>query len=89
MQELADHGISSANAHAARQAGAPAPGAAAASGDAGGLAAALEGLDVAAVVDAARGAPDGAARNAALRLLTAVACALPAQALHHVLEARP
>jgi len=49
---------------------------------------ALAGLDIGAVVDAARGAPDGAARNAALRLLTAVARAEPGGALAHVLEAR-
>lgn len=57
-------------------------------GDASGLDAALAGLDVGAVVEAARAAPDGAARNAALRLLTAVAGALPGEALHHVLEVR-
>ncbi len=53
-----------------------------------GLGSALADLDIGAVVGAARGAPDGAARNAALRLLTAVARAEPGGALAHVLEAR-
>lgn len=47
---------------------------------------ALRRFNVGLAVDAARSAPDGAVRNAALRLLGALAARLPERTLQHVLE---
>jgi hypothetical protein len=49
-------------------------------------AAAAPALEVEAVVAAAREAPDGAVRNAALALLTVLARAQPQRTLQHILE---
>ena len=56
--------------------------------NADGTVAAAPTLEVEAVVEAAREAPDGAVRNAALGLLTVLARAQPQRTLQHILEVR-